>query len=179
MSSRNIPLQIRILGGMLAIGVLWLWYSALSFHPASTEEFGTVTGTLSSAEEHISPGRSPSGYLDIRIDESSSCFRVPADGYLEYFQREVFFAEARKGAKIEMNAIVSDIDHPRTFILNKEPTVFVHGVSINGHTCCAIEDRIEWEEKNNRWTYALAAISSALWGFAYLRLRKRFAKSAD
>src|SRR4029077_16708373 len=116
------------------------WQSFLRFTPDDPRDFSTVTGTLLSADEHISNSRygGRSGYLDIHLRDNAVRYCVPADGYWDYFRRKAFSAEVRVGSQLELTALASEIAKPLTFPLNSTPTVFVRGVRSGGRDYCNV-----------------------------------------
>src|ERR1700719_1447195 len=92
----------RIIAMLLAVAVCWLLFSFFRFTPDDVHDFSTVTGTLLSAEEHISKQKGGFvGYLEIHLRENSIRYCVPADGYIDYFRRKAFFEEVDKGATVQ------------------------------------------------------------------------------
>lgn len=156
------PLPVRGFTVVLVLGVAWFWYSFISFRPDEVSDYGIVTGTLVSAEEHLSGGRSQSGYLDIQLKQNPIRYCVPADGYLDYFRREAFFAEVSQGAAVELAVRASEIASPRTFVLNATPTAFVRGVRVRNQDYCTVQDHIAWQIENHWWLLGVAVAGSAL-----------------
>lgn len=170
---RSRPLILGVSAVLLSAAVAWLWVSWIRFRPDNVQDFSTITGTLLSADEHISGGRGRSGYMDIRLQGDAVRYCVPADGYLDYFRRDAFFAEVPMGSTIQLAALKSDIESPRKPLLNPEPTVFVRGVQVNGQDYCRIEDHIAWQKRNNWGKLALAVAGTGLIAYLLVLIRRR------
>lgn len=174
MQYKSLPIGSRILLWCMCAGVLWLWISLVIFRPDSPSEFSTVTGTLVSADEHISLGKGGrSGYLDIQLEGSKVRYCVPADGYLDYFHRDAFFAEVAKGTTVQLTALARDIASPRRPLLNTIPTVFVWGVRAGGRDYCTVADHIAWQKRNNWWNLGIAAFGTAFLTVLFIEFRRR------
>lgn len=166
-----VPLS-RIFLGALAIGVMWLGYSYFAFKADDIGGYGSITGILVSAKEHVTEGRGRSGYLEIRLQDDPIRYCVPADGYLDSFRREAFFSEVPQGASVELAARSTEIAKPRTFLFNDTPTVFVRGVRCGGRDYCTVRDQIAWQERNNRWKGVVLA-ASLVGGFFMVWSKRR------
>lgn len=157
---------------VLAVGI---FISYLQFRPDEVADFGTVKGTLLSAKEELSHrNRRDEGYLDIRLQESPLRYRIPMDNYLEHFRREAFFAEVHAGATIQLSAYQTEIDSPRTTLLDSTPTVFVYGVRVGDRDYYRLEDHIAWRAKNNVWKLPLAlgcAAGAVFFGVRWYRIQ--------
>lgn len=156
---RSGPLETKVIGG-LAILILaalsaWSWATFLTFKPDSRKDYGILVGELEGAQEHLQQGRdNQSGYLDIKVKGSDIVYRVPRDGYFDYFLRDRFFKEARLGDMVELWALKTDLASPTKF--GDAHVVFVREVKIGEVTYCDFGAHVAWQVRNNRWTLALA-----------------------
>jgi hypothetical protein len=173
MQSESLPIKARIFLWILVAGVVWAWIGYFRFRPDNIRDYTTVTGKLHSAKETIwYRDFQKSGNLEIRLEESTVRYCVPADGYIDYFRREEFFAEVPKGSTIQLSALASEVASPRKPLLN-DPTVFVRGVRSGNHDYSTVQDHIAWQKRNNWWRLALAATGSVFLSFIFHRLRRR------
>ena len=107
----------------------------------------------------------------MQTDDIRHC--VPADGYLDYFRREAFFAEVPRGTTIQLSALASNIAKPRTFPLNSTPTIFVRGVRVGDKDYCTVQVHIEWQKRNNLWKLPFVIFGIAAAAYVAIVLRRR------
>lgn len=173
MQYKSLPIGSWILLWCISAGVLWLWVSLALFHPDDQSEYSTVTGTLVSADEHITFGKEGrSGYLDIQLEGSKVRYRVPVDGYLDIFCRAAFFREVTKGTTVQLSALARDIAAPRRPLLSPIPTVFVRGLRAGGRDYCTVADHIAWQKRNNWWKLGIAAFGTAFLAVLFIKYRR-------
>jgi len=140
---------------ILAALSAWLWTTFLTFKPDSINDYGNLVGELEAAQEHLQQsGANQSGYLDIKVKDSDIVYRVPSDGYFDYFKREAFFKEAHHGDMIELWALKTDLASPRKF--GDAHVAFVRAVKIGEVTYCDFSDHVAWQVRNNRWILPFA-----------------------
>ena len=161
--------ETRIVAGialvLLVVTTAWLWNRYVAFRPDKEGDYGSKTGVLASAQEHIQPGNVPSGYLDIFIENSEVHYRVPTDGYLDHFRRDIFFKESSVGEFVVLTALASELENPR--ILGADKIVFVRGVRIGSRIYCSVQDHVERQKKDNRWLLWFGLFPSLATGIVF------------
>lgn len=144
----------------------WSWTAFLTFKPDSINDYGNLVGELEATQEHLQQhGANQSGYLDIKVKGSDIVYRVPRDGYFDYFNREAFFKEAHHGDMIELWARNADLVSPKK--IGNAHVVFVRVVKIGEVTYCDFSDHVAWQVRNNSWIL-LFALALSLGGVLVL-----------
>src|SRR5262245_3589312 len=162
--------RLIILAVLLLAGSGGIVYWALTRKPLVEADYEEIPATLKSADERYA-GKD-SQYLELYIEENPARFRVPADGYIESFKREAFFANVKPGAKLTLTVEKAELANPDKPLLDPEPTVFVVGLKDNQMAYSTLAGRKKWEEKNKMYGYILAAVFAVMgagMGFQSLR----------
>jgi len=162
MNVAKLPLRSRILLWIMSIGVVFFWMYIAFFRPHTIHEFSTVTGKIISAEENFTMtkiGRAV--WLDIFLEGSSICYRVPVDGYLDYFRRNAFFSEVTNGSIVQVTALTEEIKSPSHPLLDTTTIVFVRGVRVGNRDYCKVDDYIAWQKSNFWWEVGIAVFVTA------------------
>ena len=152
--------RLAILAALLlaAAGGITTW--AVTRRPIVDSNCGTLVGTLKSADEKYA-GKN-SRYLEFYIDESPIRFRVPADGYLESFKGDAFFANVKPGTRITLTAEKSELANPMKPMLDPVPTVFVYGLKDDQMEYSTLAGRKKWEATNRFYGYIVAIVFAVI-----------------
>lgn len=138
-------------------GAIGLWYWYLTYRPLTEDDFGTIDGTLKSAQEKSSYNQS---YLELYLVESPIRFRVPVDRYEKEFNRSAFFANVKPGAKITISAEKAQLAKPARPLRDSIDTVFVYGLKDDQMAYSSHVVRKDWEEMNQISFSILAVVLS-------------------
>jgi hypothetical protein len=138
------PMLFAVLFCYAAAGGCCYW--SLTRRPLNEADCATIQGTLKSARE-VTGGRKTL-FLELYIAESHIRFRVPNDGYRDYFKRQAFFDNVKPGSKISITARKTELEKPNQPPLDPVDTVFVYGLKDDRMIYCSVADRKGWEATN-------------------------------
>lgn len=169
---REFPIGGAVFAAIALIGGLIGCFFWANFRPPNPDDFTTITGTVLSGKEHLSNNKyTTDGYLDLRIAENPVLFRVPTDGYMDYFRRAEFFQNVKTGTPLQLTVPKTQLAQPFKPALGSEPQIFVRAVADASHQYYTFQDHIRWKTKNNRW---LLFLWSGLFAYVAFWLFKTF-----